>query len=76
VCPVPANDPEIAHSVIDFFYHLLPNYVGILMEQPRQLTDMLLMFTLRAFTGADPLPKSSAADFWVFLLTTKHRDVC
>jgi hypothetical protein len=35
------------------------------MEQPPALLENLFMFSLKAMTGRDPLPKSASADFWV-----------
>jgi hypothetical protein len=61
----PANDPEIAQTGIDFVYRLLPRYINIFMEQSLALLENFFMFTLRALTGRDPLPKYAAADFWV-----------
>jgi hypothetical protein len=65
----PANDPEIAQTGIDFVYRLLPHYINIFMEQSSALLENFFMFTLRALTGQDPLPKYAAADFWVSFLS-------
>jgi hypothetical protein len=64
----PANDPEIAQTGIDFVYRLLPQYINILMQQSSTLLENFFIFTLRALTGRDPLPKYAAADFWVSFL--------
>lgn len=65
----PANDPEIAQTGIDFVYRLLPHNINFFMEQSSALLENFFMFTLRALTGRDPLPKYAAADFWVSFLS-------
>lgn len=62
----PTNDPEIAQNGIDFLYRLLPRYAHVVVNhEPSISMEFIFMFTLKALTGRDPLPKASAADFWV-----------
>jgi len=61
----PSNDPEIAQNAIDFLIRLIPKYLSnLLSHQPASL-EYILMFSLKALTGSDPLPKIASADFWV-----------
>jgi hypothetical protein len=62
----PRNDPEIAQSSIEFLSRLIPTYLEVLLtrQSPASL-DFIFLFTLKALTGSDPLPKIAAADFWV-----------
>ncbi|KAF4629911.1 hypothetical protein G7Y89_g8231 [Cudoniella acicularis] len=61
----PSNDPEVAQNGIDFLTRLLPKYTNTLMKhQPASSLEFLFMFTLKAITGSDPLPKIAACDFW------------
>ncbi|RDL35074.1 ARM repeat-containing protein [Venustampulla echinocandica] len=60
----PSNDPEVAQNGIDFLTRLLPKYLDALMNHDSPSLEYLLMFTLNALTGSDPLPKIAAADFW------------
>lgn len=62
----PSHDPEIAQNGIDFMMRLLPKYMKTFMDhQPSSSLEFLFMYTLKAITGNDPLPKTAAADFWV-----------
>ncbi|KAG9232755.1 armadillo-type protein [Amylocarpus encephaloides] len=59
------NDPDIAQNGIDFLTRLLPKNLSALMSlQPPSDLEYLFMFTLKAITGTEPLPKTAAADFW------------
>jgi len=61
----PSNDPEIAQNAIDFLIRLIPKYLSnLLSHQPASL-EYMLIFSLKALTGSDPLPKIASADFWV-----------
>ncbi|TVY44332.1 Importin beta-like protein [Lachnellula occidentalis] len=61
----PSNDPEIAQNGIDFLARLLPKYLKTLMHhQPSSSLEFLFVYTLKALTGNDPLPKMAAADFF------------
>ncbi|KAI9677472.1 MAG: hypothetical protein M1817_006426 [Caeruleum heppii] len=72
----PRNDPEIAHSCIDFVARLLPRYVDILLTlQPPHTLEAIFAFTLKSLTSQDPLPKRSAAQFWASLLMIDVRSV-
>lgn len=64
----PGHDPEIAQNGIDLLYRLLPRDAIVLTALPVPDVEFLLMFTLRAMTGRDPLPKAASCDFWVILL--------
>jgi hypothetical protein len=64
----PSNDPEIAQNGIDLLYRLIPTYVNNLLSHQPSSLEFLFVFTLKALTGSDPLPKISAADFWVCLI--------
>lgn len=62
----PTNDPEIAQNCIDGICRLMNRHIRLFMEsQPFSLIEHNFMFTLKALTGRDPLPKASAAEFWV-----------
>ncbi|TVY38169.1 Importin beta-like protein [Lachnellula subtilissima] len=61
----PSNDPEIAQNGIDFLARLQPKYLKTLMNhQPSSSLEFLFVYTLKALTGNDPLPKMAAADFF------------
>ncbi|KAI9746575.1 MAG: hypothetical protein M1818_000288 [Claussenomyces sp. TS43310] len=60
----PANDPEIAQVGIDFIHRSLTRHIHMLLDQPSVLLEYFFMFSLKAITGRDPLPKAAAADFW------------
>jgi hypothetical protein len=40
----------------------------IILSQPPASLEYLLMFTLKALAGSDPLPKTAAAEFWASIL--------
>lgn len=62
----PSNDPEVAQSGIEFMTRLVGQFPQILLNhQPPNSLEYILMFTLKALAGTDPLPKASATDFWV-----------
>lgn len=64
----PSNDPEIAQNGIDFLSRLIPVYLGTLLNQSSSSLEYLFVFTLKALTGNDPLPKIASADFWSYLV--------
>jgi hypothetical protein len=62
----PGNDPELTQTGIEFLIRLLPKYSHVLLNhQPSSSLEFIFMFTLKALAGSDPLPKQSAAEFWV-----------
>ncbi|PQE11948.1 hypothetical protein CJF31_00000059 [Rutstroemia sp. NJR-2017a BVV2] len=64
----PSNDPEIADTSIQFLQRLIstPKNVHVLLNhEPKSSLEQIFMFTLKALTGRDPLPKASSAEFWV-----------
>ncbi|CAG8971936.1 hypothetical protein HYALB_00003271 [Hymenoscyphus albidus] len=66
----PGNDPEIAQNGIDFLTRLVPKHLNTLMNhQPPTSLEFLFMFTLKALTGSDTVPKGSAAEFWASFVT-------
>ncbi|APA08045.1 hypothetical protein sscle_03g028150 [Sclerotinia sclerotiorum 1980 UF-70] len=63
----PSNDPEISQPSIEFLHRLIatPKNLNILLNhEPKSSLEQSFMFTLKALTGRDPLPKQSAAEFW------------
>ncbi|EMR90718.1 putative importin 13 protein [Botrytis cinerea BcDW1] len=63
----PSNDPEISQPSIEFLHRLIstPKNLHILLNhEPKSSLEHIFMFTLKALTGRDPLPKQSAAEFW------------
>ncbi|KAJ8064622.1 hypothetical protein OCU04_006949 [Sclerotinia nivalis] len=63
----PSNDPEISQPSIEFLHRLTstPKNLNILLNhEPKSSLEHIFMFTLKALTGRDPLPKQSAAEFW------------
>ncbi|QSZ30779.1 hypothetical protein DSL72_000337 [Monilinia vaccinii-corymbosi] len=63
----PSNDPEISQPSIEFLNRLIstPKNLNILLNhEPKSSLEHIFMFTLKALTGRDPLPKQSAAEFW------------
>ncbi|KAG0648341.1 Karyopherin [Hyphodiscus hymeniophilus] len=72
-CVDPGNDPEIAQNSIEFLSRLIPTYLNVLLRhQPPASAEFLFMFTLKALTGNDPLPKIAAADFWSNFLASSN----
>lgn len=66
----PREDPEVAQSGIEFIHRLITNFPRILLShQPPPSLEFLFMFTLKALAGSDPLPKSSAAEFWTSFIS-------
>ena len=66
------SDPEIAQKCIDFLDRLIPRYLSLLLQlQPSSTLEKNLLFTLKCLTCSDPLPKRSAATFWISMV-----DVC
>lgn len=63
----PFNDPEIAQYGIEFMHRLVTkDYLNVLLNhQPPSSLEYVFMFTLKALTGKDFLPKSASAEFWV-----------
>lgn len=65
-CPDPDSDPEQAQNSIDFIQRIMTRYPEALLQiQPTSDLEFFFMFTLRVLDGTEPLPKSSACDFWV-----------
>jgi len=62
----PSNEPELAQSGIEFLNRLILLFPIVLLNQEPSSVEFLFMFTLKALTGNDPLPKQSAAVFWVW----------
>ncbi|TAQ84155.1 hypothetical protein B7494_g7529 [Chlorociboria aeruginascens] len=71
----PSEDPEIAQNGIDFIHALLPKYLDVLsLHQPVSSREDILLFTLKALTGLNPLPKFSAAGFWSSFISIQHQE--
>ncbi|KAL3425767.1 hypothetical protein PVAG01_02558 [Phlyctema vagabunda] len=71
----PSNDTEIAQNGIDFIKGLIPSYLDIFVKyEPSSVVEYLLMFTLKALTGKDFLPKIAAAEFWSSLVSFTPED--
>ncbi|KAH8683271.1 armadillo-type protein [Tricladium varicosporioides] len=69
----PSNDPEVAQNGIDFLTRLLPKYLNALMSHQPSSLEFLFMFTLKAITGTDPLPKIAASDFWTTFIALSNQ---
>jgi hypothetical protein len=61
----PNNDPEIAQNGVDFLYRLIPAHVKNLLNYQSSGLEFVFIFTLKALTGSNPLPKFAAVEFWV-----------
>ncbi|KAH8598068.1 armadillo-type protein [Bisporella sp. PMI_857] len=60
----PSNDPDIAQRGVELLSHFVSTYPGILLSQDSSILEIVFVFTLKALTGSDPLPKYSSAEFW------------
>jgi hypothetical protein len=59
-------DPELSQNGIDFVRRVLHRAQVVLLGlQPSSLLGFFFSFTFRVLDGREPLPKASAADFWV-----------
>lgn len=59
-------DPEVSQNGIDFVTRLLNKRpVTLLQLEPSSAAEFLFLFTLQVLDGKEPLPKASAAEFWV-----------
>jgi hypothetical protein len=62
----PRNDAEVAQGLIDVLSRFMPNYVTILLQlQPSSQLEAVFRFVLYCLEIPEPLPKRSAASFWV-----------
>lgn len=61
----PTNDPEVAQSGIEFLDRVITIFPSVLFSQDPMAVEFLFMFTLKAMTGTDPLPKQASCTFWV-----------
>lgn len=60
-----STDVDIATSGIQFLNSLMPAYNNVLLGSlTPQSTEFIFMFTLRALTANDAMPKYAACDFW------------
>ncbi|GAB7347732.1 hypothetical protein MBLNU459_g5284t1 [Dothideomycetes sp. NU459] len=64
----PANDPQLAQMCIDFLHRLLGAYIDVLLAPPDGEVADVLTFALRCMTGAAPMLKRNAANFFESLL--------
>ncbi|MBE3047088.1 hypothetical protein IMZ48_32105 [Candidatus Bathyarchaeota archaeon] len=64
--PAVDADPELSQNGIDFVCRLLVKDPGVpLQPQQRESLVSFFRFTLRVLDGQEPLPKATAAEFWV-----------
>jgi hypothetical protein len=62
----PRNDAEVAQALIDVLIRFMPEYVDVLLHlQPSSNLEAVFSFTLFSLEIPEPLPKRSAAKFWV-----------
>ena len=62
----PAHEPDIAQNCVDFLARLLPRYVDVILGmEPKSSLEEMFFFALKCLTVREPLPKRSAASFWV-----------
>lgn len=62
---LPSTDPEIAQACEDVLAVYIKKHTSILFQQPSNIVEGVLNFTLLCLRGADPLPKRKAAALWV-----------
>lgn len=59
-------DPELSQNGIDFVTRLLNKRpITLLRLEPSNAAEFFFLFTLEVLDGKEPLPKTSAAEFWV-----------
>ncbi|EXM22218.1 hypothetical protein FOTG_10170 [Fusarium oxysporum f. sp. vasinfectum 25433] len=59
-------DTELTQNGIDFVTRLLNKRpITLLRLQPSDAAEFFFLFTLQVLDGKEPLPKASAAEFWV-----------
>jgi hypothetical protein len=62
----PEADPELSQNGIEFVTRLLSKSPVILLRlEPQNAAEFFFLFTLQVLDGKEPLPKASAAVFWV-----------
>lgn len=62
----PEADPELAQNGVDFVSRLVSKRPATLLWlEPREAAEFFFLFTLQVLDGKEPLPKASAAEFWV-----------
>lgn len=62
----PGVEPELVQNGIDLVSRLLtksPN--AFISLEPSDAIEFFFLFTLQVMDGKEPLPKASAAEFWV-----------
>jgi hypothetical protein len=63
----PSADPGVAQSALDVFTRMIPRYSHILLDTSSASGDLvqpILDFAIKSLSGADLLPKRSAAELW------------
>ena len=64
--PDPEADPELSQNGIEFVSRLVSKCPAILLQlEPRDAAEFFFLFSLQVLDGKEPLPKASAAEFWV-----------
>lgn len=59
-------DPELAQNGIDLVSRLFVKDPGVILQpQQRESLISFFSFTLDVLDGQEPLPKATAAEFWV-----------
>jgi hypothetical protein len=62
----PSRDSEITQSLIEVLERAIPNWISLLLQlQPSSQVEAVLNFTILTLEVSEPLPKRSAANFWV-----------
>lgn len=62
----PEADPEVSQSGIEFVSRLVSKCPNILLGlESQDAAEFFFMFSLQVLDGKEPLPKASAAEFWV-----------
>jgi hypothetical protein len=62
----PSRDAEITQSLIEVLERAIPHWISLLLQlQPSSQVEAVLNFTILALEISEPLPKRSAANFWV-----------
>ena len=66
-------DPELSQNGIDLVCRLFMKDPGVpLQAQQRDSLLSLFAFTLSVLDGQEPLPKATAAEFWVSRIVTPN----
>lgn len=70
-------DPEVSQNGIEFVCRLFTKDPGVpLHPQQREPLITFFTFTLHVLEGQEPLPKATAAEFWVSTVILQNLGAC